>query len=180
MEIRPLRYKTIHQYGFSFIELAIILAIIASIIAIVNPSFTRALELQKARNASSQLTSALRYARQEAISRNKPVIICASADAQTCSNTSSDWQRGWLVFADFNKNNSVDTGEVIKVEQVEPGPTTPLITVNRSSAVSIAYEANGRAKSGVSNLTFSIATVDGSATWRVLVSRMGNPRMERS
>ena len=52
-------------------------------------------------------------ARSEAIRLNRRVILCSSSDGATCSSAAGRWS-GWLVFVDNNRNDSPESGEVLR------------------------------------------------------------------
>jgi small-conductance mechanosensitive channel len=58
-------------------------------------------------------------ARSEAIRLNRRVILCSSSDGATCSSDAGRWN-GWIVFADNNRNDSPDSGEVLRVGTISP------------------------------------------------------------
>lgn len=61
--------------GFTLLELMATISIVAILAAIAVPSFTSTLEKRRIVGAAEQLQSDLRWARAEAIKRNKDVLI---------------------------------------------------------------------------------------------------------
>lgn len=61
---------------------------------------------------TSQIFGDLQLARSEAIKRGVQITLCKSSDGTACS-TVSDWRDGWIVFADADGDETVDTGETI-------------------------------------------------------------------
>ncbi|PPE67169.1 GspH/FimT family pseudopilin [Caldimonas caldifontis] len=107
--------------GFTLIEALVVIALAAILVAVGVPSF-RSFTANRAVSAHvSDLASALRLARTEAIKRGIPVTVCRTGDANaaqpTCSN-GGDWSSGWLVFVDRETRGQVDDGDVvIRVQQ---------------------------------------------------------------
>ncbi len=77
------------------IELMIVVAIMAILIALAAPSFTGLIERWRVRDSAETLTSTLYYARSEAIKRGGGVTIDATGG----------WNTGWKV---SHTQNGVD------------------------------------------------------------------------
>ena len=97
--------------GFTLVELLVVMAISAILIAAAVPSFQSLIASSRASSASGTLLSNLEFARSEAIRRNQDVTVCRSTNADApeaalaCSDTAAagfdgnDWGSGWIVFA---------------------------------------------------------------------------------
>jgi len=77
-----------HQQGFSLIELLMGLAIAAIVLSWIGSSYTALLESTERKDAALALASGLRSARNEAITRNRTVVI---------RGIDNDWGRGWRI-----------------------------------------------------------------------------------
>lgn len=97
------------QRGFTIIELLVTLAVLAIVLAIAIPSFNRQIERNGSIALGEELTSAINFARIEAIKRRRPVSICASNLGGDACGTSADWGSGWLVFLDNKSETSAET-----------------------------------------------------------------------
>jgi len=80
------------QRGFTLIELLLGLILSGILAQLAVPSFKGLLESQQRHSAAQSLVGGLRYARSEAIARNRAVVIHALDD---------DWSRGWRVIVDL-------------------------------------------------------------------------------
>ncbi|MEE9424864.1 MAG: GspH/FimT family pseudopilin [Methylococcales bacterium] len=94
-----------HNQGFTIIELLVVMAIAAIVLAIGVPSFQTIARTSNTAALSNEFLKALAMARNEAIQRGYPVYICTTADATVaspiCSSTSSiNWEDGWLMMLD--------------------------------------------------------------------------------
>ena len=97
--------------GFTLVEMLVVMAISAILIAAAVPSFQALIASTRASSASGTLLSNLEYARSEAIRRNQNVTVCRTTDANApeaalaCSDVAAlgfdgnDWASGWIVFA---------------------------------------------------------------------------------
>jgi type IV fimbrial biogenesis protein FimT len=99
-----------HSKGLTLIELLIALAIAAILATIALPSFNDLLRRKEINGEANALFSMLYLARSEAIKRSSVVTICKSSDSESCGGT---WSDGWLMFADQNKDGTLDTGETL-------------------------------------------------------------------
>lgn len=100
------------QRGFTLIELLLSLVLSGILAHLAVPSFKGLLESQKLQSAAQSLATGLRYARTEAISRNRAVIIHARDD---------DWSRGWRVILDISGRGHLDDDNPILLEQQDDG-----------------------------------------------------------
>jgi type IV fimbrial biogenesis protein FimT len=100
------QYK--HFKGFTLIELMVTLAVAAIIMTVAVPSFNNLIRNNRLTVQNNELVSTLLVARSEAVKRSTTVTVCASSDQATCDT--SNWESGWIVFADFNADRVVDAG----------------------------------------------------------------------
>ncbi|MGM3389121.1 GspH/FimT family pseudopilin [Stutzerimonas stutzeri] len=94
-----------HSRAFTLIELMITLAILAILLAIAAPSFRDTIQNNRTQTIANDLTTALQFARSEAVKRGVRVDICRRA-ANACADA-VDWGNGWLV--------KVNGGDVLRV-----------------------------------------------------------------
>jgi type IV fimbrial biogenesis protein FimT len=101
-----------HQRGFTLIELLLGL-IMSSILAhLAVPNFKSLLESQQRQNAAHSLAGGLRYARTEAIARNRAVVMHALND---------DWSQGWRVILDVSGRGHLDDDNPVLLEHQDSG-----------------------------------------------------------
>lgn len=91
--------------GFTLLEALVVLVIAAILVSIAVPSYNDSISKSKVNSPYKSLRSSIALAKTEAVSRNRQVVICASTDQASCG---TDWNKGWLVFVDTNKNKSYD------------------------------------------------------------------------
>lgn len=148
--------------GFTLVEMAVVIVIVAIVAAIAMPSLSSALANQRLRAAGTDLFSALLLARSEAIKRGAQVQVAPLA--------AGDWKSGWRVVA-------TASGE--QVEKTEA--LGHWIEVDLAPAV-IAYERNGRLSVvGTVQVEFrDSAGATGVASRCVTIDPSGMPRLVAS
>lgn len=168
--------------GFTLIELAIVVAIVGTMVSMAAPSLTRLADSVRLTGASNSLLSSLRLARSEARKRGDRVLMCKSADGLVCT-TAGGWEQGWILFQDRNASGGFDEGDtVIQVQQALPGRLS--ITGNRPVASAIAYSPIGVSR-GVSGamlsgtITLCRRSLEPVAARQIVISSGGRPRVKQ-
>lgn len=94
-------------WGFTMVELMVVVAILAVLAALAAPSFTPIIERWRVRQAVESLQSTLYYARSEAIKRGGKVVLRKNpqgTDGCQQADITQAWGCGWFVFVDTNDN----------------------------------------------------------------------------
>ena len=102
--------------GVTLIELGVTLSIATILMTIAVPSFQSVMRTNRIAALTNELSTALQFARSEAVTRGRKVTVCKSAnittDSPTCS-TSANWQDGWLVFVDSGTDGVIDGSDML-------------------------------------------------------------------
>lgn len=110
--------------GFTSVELIMVMAILAILMALAAPSFRNVLATQSIALQTSELAGVVRLARLEAVRRGQPVTICRTADPMAATPAcagdggTTGWASGWIMFMDRNGNAAMDANDqLIRVQQ---------------------------------------------------------------
>jgi type IV fimbrial biogenesis protein FimT len=129
------------QSGVTLLELMVVLAVSAILLAIGIPSFAAISANNRLVNATNSMVASLHLARSEAIKRNSRVVLCTSATGTSCA-PSGGWHQGWLVFHDSNNNAVLDAGEEVLLKQ-QGMPGGARMTGNSHVSSYISYVPTG-------------------------------------
>ncbi len=131
--------------GFTLIELAVTVAVLAVLLAIALPSFETLSNQNRLGAASNQVIATLQTARVEAIRQNRKVMICDSADGAQCRCCERRW-RGLLLAQPEGESGSRSLAFTPFNAPVE---FMPGAAFNKTSwNLRVAYRADGRPASG--------------------------------
>lgn len=131
--------------GFTAIELMVVVAILAILVALAAPSFTPLIERWRVRQASDALSSTLYFSRSEAIKRGGNIVIAKKPNSISCTRagTDTDWGCGWVVFFDVNSNGVQDacvagnTPNECDLQTVDTPPKTDVTLAASTGSISV-------------------------------------------
>lgn len=109
---------TLQIAGFTLIETVIALALLSIVISTSAPYFSQIMDKNRNKAQSTQLHLSLSLARTFAITNIVDVVICPAKTSlrQQCRENlqrNTNWQFGWLVFADQNRDAQLNSDEKI-------------------------------------------------------------------
>ncbi|NNB70476.1 GspH/FimT family pseudopilin [Pseudomonas fluorescens] len=105
------------QHGFTLIELLLGLVLSGILANLAVPGFRGFLASQQRQTAVNALAAGLRYARTEAITRNRAVVIHAKDE---------NWSLGWRVILDVSGRGVLDDTNPVLLERQDSG-TIPIV-----------------------------------------------------
>ena len=165
--------------GFTLVELLVVLAVGAILLAIAIPSYAFLVNSSRLAAVTNDLVTALHLARSEAIKRRMRVTVCktsnAMAETPVCDTTAS-WQQGWLVFVDGGTKGVIDSGDALLRVQDSLSAVVTITTSNFSSFVS--YLPSGKSQ-GPNELANGALRVCVASTRRdIIISPTGRIRLD--
>ena len=96
--------------GFTVLELMTTIAILAVVAGFGIPTFVTSIENTRAQTGANDFLLSIVQARNEAVKRNKSVVICKSSTGTGCAS-SGGWEQGWMSFV--STNATYESGEEI-------------------------------------------------------------------
>lgn len=99
------------QQGHTLIECMVALVIISLVLGLAVPSFNQMLHKQALDAARMELVSAIKMTREEAIFRNRAVTLL---------KRNGDWSNGWTTMVDLDGNGTLDTTDIVILQQAGP------------------------------------------------------------
>lgn len=111
--------------GFTLIEMMVTIAVATILLSVALPSFQSMIERNRVAAIAGAFNNGLLHARSEAVTRNKRVVVCNTANTQnslpTCTTGTPAWQTGWMTFIDENGDSQLGgTDTLLKVGQPVP------------------------------------------------------------
>lgn len=142
--------------GFTLLELMIVVAVAAVILALGVPSFQSVINSGRISGAANELVAALQQARMEAVRTNRRVVLCRSdapdAAAPSCVAGAGNWG-GWISFVDADGNGALNGAEIVLRVGVVPPSTELSVSPAISGANNqIVVRPDGLARTGAGAL----------------------------
>jgi len=88
-----------HNRGVTLMELMVTIGVLGVLLGLAVPTFREFSRNNSLTAIQNDLVTSFNLARSEALRRNRPVSVCASADGTTCGED-TDWNQGWIAFVD--------------------------------------------------------------------------------
>jgi len=149
-----------HLGGFTLLELMMVIAIVAILLGIGIPSYSRFIAEQRVRTAAADLQNALWRTRSEAIKLNRDVTLSPA-------NAADGWQSGW------SADNPASPGS----DLLTRGPLVGVLVTGGPAG--ITYRASGRLRAATQPALELESEVDSGAQRRcVRVDLSGLPMIQ--
>lgn len=181
--IHPIRQSCLPRFcpkGFTLLEAMVVLLLLGILVALAAPAMSDLQARHRLHAQAGAWLDSLVLARTEALRRQQRVTLCSrGADTSTCDRA-SEWQNGWLVFADDNGNAAFDLGEAL-IESHAPLPSGVWVDVSSTVKGYFSYNAEGRSQTNTDAFmagTWRFCRGASSGGWKVVVNALGKPRME--
>ncbi len=161
------------QSGFNIIELMVVMAIITIMATVAIPGFMTMSRDNRLAVRHNDFLAALNLARNEALTRGRSVTICKWGVNDDCNGR--QWEDGWIVFADTDRDGIVDASEIIRIYP----PLSNNITLRGSNTAAnqIVFNSQGMLPA-TGKLTFCDSRGARHARGLIL-SRSGQARIAR-
>ena len=176
------------QKGFTLLEMMVVIAIAAVLMAIAGPGLRSFLLAGSRGDNAAALYGAMVQARAEAIARNAAVTICqrnyntSGGHARCDTSTHGSWVNGWVIYRDSAPNSSA-AKPVVAADVIATGEPADRAFAWASDPVSTAavqFESSGRLSSS-SRVSFRLCK-QGDSGWegrRVQIDTSGRIRLAK-
>ncbi len=131
--------------GVTLVELAIALAIAATLVVIALPNVADWIAEGEVTNEARHLAAVMGVARSEAIKRGDRVNLCKSRDRLQCDSAAS-WGDGFIVFVDADHDGQVDGGAEPILRIAEAAPRGISVSGNHPVANYVSFTPLGTAR----------------------------------
>jgi prepilin-type N-terminal cleavage/methylation domain-containing protein len=128
------------SYGFTLIELMVVITVLGIVTALAVPSFSTLIENNRITTMTNDLNATLQYARSEAVRRKGEVRVSAVDD---------DISKGLRVWVDDGSGAFDDDDVELRVLNVNLGGLDLSATVDSSSKPDIDFSFNARGESSL-------------------------------
>jgi type IV fimbrial biogenesis protein FimT len=145
----------------------IVLVIVTVTLLIAGPGFMQSNLNSRLKAFSNAMISSIYTARGEAIKRNVPVRICASADGATCAS-SGDWEQGWVV---------MDPNDVVIERQL---PLSTGYKLTSTGGLVLTFQPSGIASTVSTMKICRQAPEVGNQEREILISGTGRPNLKKT
>lgn len=181
--------KTEKNQGFTLVEVLMAIMIVGILAAVAIPAMDNFIRNSRITASVNDFVTAVTIARSEATKRRGIMTICPSNDplAATPSCAETEWENGWLVFADADGDAVLDAGEEVVHRQAPLTEVFIRTSNDLEKYVSFSSRGETRSTTGASvtgNLVVcddrGIQSIDDVSTARGLViSRTGRAQSLR-
>src|SRR5450830_1661020 len=154
------RNQLMRSAGLTAIELMMVMAIAAVLIAIVVPSFRSAVQTATTTREINAFVGDLGFARAEAIKEGVPMTMCASTNGTTCSGA-NNWQTGWIIYP----NPGLTSKTIVPLRKQGAFTSTDTFKADNANTFAINFSIEGFTMSLLANpVTFILQTAPVTAS----------------
>lgn len=161
--------------GFTLVELTVVLAIAAVLLALATPDLTALIRHQQLKSASADLFAAIGMARSQALARGQVVKLLPR------DPLGADWRRGWRVFIDRDGDGQPGPDDELIAEHgpLPAGMRIAFAFTSPAPPYYIAYNGAGRSCSDSNSAAARYGTLSlfhGAAIRRIKINMLGRAR----
>lgn len=152
------------EAGATLLELVYGISLAALLMGFGTPALIEFTQRNRMLAHYQLLATHIRQARSTAVYEQRRIVMCPSSDHASCLST-GEWQKGWIVFRDLNRNRHREADEpVLRVGPAVKGDLTLTTPVSRRR---IRFMPSGFAPG--SNTTFVFCDGRGAEKAKALI-----------
>ena len=167
--------------GLTLLELIVTLTVVGILLTIAVPNLNALLQGQAKATTADRFALSLAYARQEAVTRSRRVVLCPSVDGENCMTDSGRWEEGWIIFIDEDED-FIRSPEEELLRVGNPGSTGTTLRTSANFSDGLAYLplGNSRGRTGLATGTFRVCDARGADSGlSLIIARGGRVRRDR-
>ncbi|HQV26372.1 MAG TPA: GspH/FimT family pseudopilin [Acinetobacter sp.] len=164
------------KLGFTLIELAVTMAVLAILVCICLPYFNELLASTEVNKIKKTLTIYIQKAKNDALIHHKNVTLCGSEDLIHCH---TNWNKGFIGFLDNNNNRQRDEAETVLFTNSVNAKYGTLNWKGALSVNSITFQGDTGLPRG-SNGSFFYCMHSSARHTKIILSNMGHVRTEET
>jgi len=170
-----MEFPKYYSAGFTLLELLIGLAITSILLTIAIPGFNSILNRNHVASSVNGFVSSLHFARSEAVSREEWITMCPSIDGVNCVADYTGWSKGYIIFANADKDRDHDESEAILGVYQDSSDQIVVHTSSDHRNV-ITYRPSGRAWGYNTTVRFCLPE-SSSHNRAIIIATTGRPRL---
>jgi len=98
--------------GITLLEVITTLAISSILFGLAIPYTGNVIAANRVTGQINMLSGALQLTRSEAVTRQQDIVICKSADQESCT-VQGEWDQGYIIFVDANQDRKRSANETL-------------------------------------------------------------------
>lgn len=159
--------KRSKNWGFTIIEVIVVITIISILMVMAIPNMSTILESNQATEQSHNFISAIQLGISESEKNNITTTLCAKNESSnTCATVSGSpnldtWRHGWLLFTDDNESGDYESGQD-KILKVQVNGSNK-INISATSS-SVKFSSGGVITEGNGDYYFTPSTCQNNGT----------------
>lgn len=163
------------EFGFSLIDLLFTLVLLSVLLSLAFPAYKYLMVEIRLLALTERVTSALNYARSEAIRHRSVAVLCPSENGQTCSG---QWRNGWIIVlgrytANFSENSLLRVYPPLNKHEF-------LIWHGAGNRGFVQLNPDGSAYGHNGNFVVCVKVLATSTVWLIKMSATGRIRIDKS
>jgi type IV fimbrial biogenesis protein FimT len=164
---RPVHPRFVRTRGVTLVEIAVALAVVATLSTLGASGFGTLLGRARATSDANDLLNGLELTRAEAAKRGRRVTMLPA---------NGDWSNGWTVFVDLDGNRRIDPGEPVVLVHPALARTTRVLTNTTPGYVAFAASGMPQQYNG-GFLAATIELCDTGTSRSIVLAKTGRPRV---